>query len=82
MQRILQMLDANPRCGVRTGALSLRVAVAVDDASRASVTPLAQAALRSSCWRLQAEALRTLKRLGVAPESAAALPSFLRSERD
>jgi len=77
MQRILRVLDEHPRCGVRTGALSLRSAVAADEVSRASLAPLAQGALRSSCWRLQAQALTVLKRLGVAPGADAALPSFL-----
>jgi len=71
MERILRILDANPRCGVRAGALSLPGAAASADASRA------HAALRSSCWRLQAQALSVLKRLGISPEGATALPTFL-----
>jgi hypothetical protein len=40
---------------------------------------VAQAALRSSCWLLQASALRTLQKLGVSPDAGAMLPSFLRA---
>jgi len=80
MQRILRVLDEHPRCGVRTGALSLRNAIAADDASRASVATLARSALRSSCWRLQAQALTVLRRMGVEPDTGADLPSFLRTE--
>jgi hypothetical protein len=75
MQRILDLLDAHPRCGVRAAALSLRYAAA-GEAPRAAA-PLAQAALGSPCWRLQTQALAVLKRLGAAPGSGAKLPSFL-----
>jgi hypothetical protein len=40
--------------------------------------PAAQAALRSSCWRLQARALQLLQELGVAPQNLDAVPGFLR----
>jgi hypothetical protein len=78
--RILRAIDADPRCGMRAGALQMELAVATDDASRATLARAAQAALRSPCWRLQAQALAVLKRLGVAPDAAAALPSFLRGQ--
>ncbi len=78
MPRILGVLDEHPRCGVRTGALAIRYAV-TEEASRASIAPFAQGALRAPCWRLQAQALTVLKRLGVTPDGAAALPSFLRT---
>jgi hypothetical protein len=77
MSRILRVLDEHPRCSVRTAALSLRSGLANDEASRGSAASHAQAALRSSCWRLQAAALTALARLGAAPEADAALPSFL-----
>jgi len=78
MQRILPVLDAHPRCSVRAAALLLRSAAAGDDAGRASSARLAQAALRSTCWRLQAAALTSLERIGVAPEASVGLASFLR----
>jgi hypothetical protein len=40
--------------------------------------PAAQAALRTSCWQLQARALRILREKGVAPASLDAVPAFLR----
>lgn len=76
MQRILAILDRHPRCSVRAAALSLRSAAAGD----ASLAALAQGALRSPCWRLQAAALAELERLGAAPDADAPLPSFLRSD--
>jgi hypothetical protein len=76
MQRILQVLDAHPACGVRASALTLRQAVATDASARAQVVPAAQNALRTPCWRLQAAALTVLRRLGAAPD--APLPVFLR----
>jgi hypothetical protein len=79
-RRILPILERHPRCGVRAAALSLRSDLAADDASRASLVPLAQGALRSPCWRLQAAALSLLERLGAAPDANAPLPSFLRSD--
>jgi hypothetical protein len=78
MSRILRVLDEHPRCSVRTAALSLRSTLATDDASRAASAQQAQAALRSSCWRLQAAALPALDRLGAKPDPGAPLPSFLR----
>ncbi len=39
----------------------------------------AQSGLRSGCWRLQAAARAALERLGVPPDPAVALPSFLRA---
>ncbi|MBI4208056.1 MAG: hypothetical protein HY527_23795 [Betaproteobacteria bacterium] len=77
MERILRALDEHPQCGVRAAALTLRYPAADDESSRAV---RAQAALRSSCWRLQATARARLKRLGVAPDAGAVLPSFLRGE--
>jgi hypothetical protein len=79
MQRILAVLDVHPRCSVRAAALLLRSAAAAEDAGRASTAPLAQAGLRSTCWRLQAAALTALERIGAAPDASAALASFLRS---
>lgn len=79
MPRILRALDEHPRCRVRALALSLRYTTAADDSSRMSMAPVAQTALRSSCWRLQAAALAALKRLGVTPDGGAVLPSFLRA---
>ncbi|MGH8708913.1 MAG: hypothetical protein ACREVD_12750, partial [Burkholderiales bacterium] len=67
MRRLTGLLFAHPSCAVRTAALSLDGSVAA-----------AQAALRSSCWRLQAEALRLLEKHGVAPQEPAAVPPFLR----
>ena len=79
MQRILRLLDAHPACGVRAAALTISQATAADEPARARVVPAAQAALRSPCWRLQAAALTALRRLGVAPDGSAPLPSFLRA---
>jgi hypothetical protein len=67
MRRLTDRLGAHPSCGVRTAALAL-------DGSAAA----AQAALRSSCWRLQAQALRALEKHGVAPQEPGAVPPFLR----
>ncbi len=67
MRRLVEQLSAHPSCGVRTAALSLDGTVAA-----------AQAALGSSCWRLQARALRILSAQGVAPEAPGAVPDFLR----
>jgi hypothetical protein len=76
MQRILRALEAHSACSARAAALTLRNVVAEDDASREQA---ARAALRSSCWRLQAEGAVVLRRLGVVPDGAAPLPSFLRA---
>jgi hypothetical protein len=78
MLRILRVLDEHPRCSARAAALSLRSALTADDASRATIAPHAQAALRSPCWRLQAAALTVLGRLGSARDASAPLASFLR----
>jgi hypothetical protein len=68
MRRLTDRLAAHPSCAVRTAALAL-------DGSAGA----AQAALRSSCWQLQARALRILEREGVAPRELDAVPPFLRS---
>jgi len=67
MRRLVDRLSTHPSCGVRTAALSL-------DSSAAA----AQAALQSTCWQLQARALRILGELGVAPQSLDGVPDFLR----
>jgi len=67
MRRLVEKLAIHPSCGIRTAALSL-------DGSAAA----AQAALRSSCWRLQARALGILGELGVAPAVLDGVPEFLR----
>jgi hypothetical protein len=67
MQRLIARLAAHPACGVRTQALALDGSVAA-----------AQAALRTSCWQLQARALRILGEKGVAPAHLEAVPAFLR----
>jgi hypothetical protein len=45
----------------------------------ADSAPAAQAALRSSCWFLQAAALGILARLGAGTDPGTRLPSFLRA---
>lgn len=77
MERILATLDAHPACGVRSAAMRLREGVAGGDA-RASALRVAQVALQSPCWRLQASALAVLTRLGAPPADVSALPTFLR----
>lgn len=67
MRRLVGQLAAHPSCGIRTAALAL-------DGSAAA----AQASLQSSCWRLQARALRILGEQGVAPASLDGVPDFLR----
>jgi hypothetical protein len=67
MRRLVGRLAAHPSCAVRTAALSLDGSV---DA--------AQAALRSSCWLLQARALHVLRKERVAPRELGAVPPFLR----
>ena len=79
LQRILRAFEAHSACGVRAAALTLRNAAANDEASRAQLASAAQAALRSSCWRLQAAGIVVLRRIGMAPDGAAPLPSFLRA---
>jgi hypothetical protein len=68
LSKVLRLLEANPHCSVRALALAARPRVAA-----------AQAALGSSCFRLQAAALEALEWLGTVPEPGAALPSFLRN---
>jgi hypothetical protein len=68
MRRLIERLAAHPSCAVRTAALAL------DGSADA-----AQAALRSSCWQLQARALRILEQEGVAPREPGAAPPFLRN---
>jgi hypothetical protein len=67
LDRITQALLLHPSCAVRAAAVVLANSAAV-----------AQPALRSSCWLLQATALRILGKLGAPPPPAADLPSFLR----
>jgi hypothetical protein len=67
MRRLVGKLSTHSSCGVRSAALSL-------DGSAGA----AQTALRSSCWQLQARALRLLGELGVAPEGLGGVPHFLR----
>lgn len=67
MRRLVELLAAHPGCGVRAAALALE-----------GSTDAAQAALRSSCWRLQARALRILEDRGVPPRELGAVPRFLR----
>jgi hypothetical protein len=66
-QRLVGHLLQHPSCGVRTAALEL-------DGSAAA----AQAALASSCWQLQAAALRVLEARGEAPRELSGVPDFLR----
>jgi hypothetical protein len=68
MQRLVARLGEHPSCGIRVAALSL-------DGSEAA----AQEALRSSCWQLQARALRMLESLGARPVDLSGVPRFLRS---
>jgi hypothetical protein len=68
MRRLIDRLAVHPSCAVRTAALAL-------DGSAGA----AQAALRSSCWQLQARALRILEQEGVAPREPGAAPLFLRN---
>lgn len=67
-RRLVSLLASHPSCGIRAAALSL-------DGSAAA----AQEALRSSCWQLQARALRLLESLGARPVDLSGVPSFLRS---
>jgi hypothetical protein len=67
MRRLVARLAAHPACGVRSQALALDSSVAA-----------AQAALRTSCWEIQARALRILRDKGAAPETLEAVPAFLR----
>lgn len=64
---VLERLDVHPHCSVRALALA------------ASPRPeVARRALSSSCYRLQAAALRALQKLGAPVPPGAPLPSFLR----
>jgi hypothetical protein len=80
MEGTLRVLEDHPHCGVRAAALSLRYVTAKDEAARFQIAPLAQTALRSTCWRLQATARARLKRLGIALDSDVILPSFMRDD--
>jgi hypothetical protein len=77
MDRMLAALDAHPACGVRSAALRLR-GTAADGDARAPALHAAQAAMQSSCWRLQASALAVLTNLGAPPADTRVLPTFLR----
>lgn len=65
--RVGQAMARHPSCQVRGAALVL------DNSA-----PAAQAALRSSCWFLQATALGILAKLGAGIDPGAPLPSLLR----
>ena len=65
-EEVLRILEKHASCNVRAAALEARGTVAA-----------AQAALRSSCWRLQAAALAELTRLGAKPGPGTQLPAFL-----
>jgi hypothetical protein len=77
--RMLEALDQHPQCRVRASALFLRHAVGGEPA-RLTTAAAAQAALRSSCWQLQAAGLRVLRELDIAPEDGGHLASFLRGD--
>ena len=66
--RITQALARHRSCQVRGAALVLE-----------NSAPAAQAALRSSCWFLQATALSILAKLGAGMDAEARLPSLLRA---
>jgi len=76
--RMLRALDDHPQCSVRASALFLRHAVSTDESMRSAAAAAAQAAMRSSCWRLQAAGRSVLGRLEVVPDDEGDLPSFLR----
>ena len=67
LDRITHVLALHPSCAVRAAAVVLGNSAAA-----------AQSALESSCWLLQATALRKLGELGAKPRPDADLPSFLR----
>lgn len=69
-QRLVDRLMRHPGCGVRAEALALDGSVQA-----------AQQALTSSCWQLQARALRILDAQGVSPYDLSAVPRFLRDPR-
>ncbi|HEX5093557.1 MAG TPA: hypothetical protein VFV84_12805, partial [Burkholderiales bacterium] len=66
-QRLLARIAAHPSCSVRSAGLRLDGSVAA-----------AQAALESSCWQLQAQALRLLEARDAAPADLSRVPAFLR----
>lgn len=68
MRSLVSLLASHPRCGIRVAALSL-------DGTEAA----AQEALGSSCWQLQARALRMLESLGARPVDTSGVPGFLRA---
>ena len=78
--RLLRVLDAHPWCSVRAGALRLRHAVTLGEASPEATIQAAQAAMESPCWRLQAAGRAALRQLGVAPVYGAHVASFLRDD--
>ncbi len=67
LHAIIQALARHPSCAVRAAAVVLENSAAA-----------ARTALRSSCWLLQATALRVLGKLGDAAPPEAALPTFMR----
>lgn len=66
-EAVLARLDAHPYCSVRAAALGVAPRVEV-----------ARRALSSTCYRLQAAAVRALEKLGVPVPADAPLPAFLR----
>jgi len=64
--QLIQRLMAHPSCGIRTESLALEGSVEA-----------AQAALRDSCWQLQARALHILAERGTSPVDTSAVPGFL-----
>jgi hypothetical protein len=80
MEPVIRHLRVHPSCGVRSAGLSLTFLTAEDDGARTALVPLAQEALRSTCWRLQATAKARLLKSGLAPDKNAGLPSFLRDQ--
>jgi hypothetical protein len=79
MQPVIGKLSAHPSCGVRSAALSLTFLAAQSDDAREALIPVAQKALHSTCWRLQATARARLVRSGAVPDESARLPSFLQT---
>lgn len=67
LDRITNVLALHPSCAVRAAAVVLSNSAAD-----------AQSALESSCWLLQATALRVLGKLGEPAQRGARLPSFMR----
>jgi hypothetical protein len=62
-------MQKHASCAVRAAALALENSAVA-----------AHAALRSTCWLLQARALELLGKLGVPVEADELLPSFLRRD--